>query len=149
MVENKIGVQSRATEKYYERLFVEMKKLDEKSKEAPLLVQRKQILENCQDERDAARRLINFGCSHETSGSSVVDRWEEVSQEFPQNEREATKEKGEWRLEPQRDTEMLEVKVVSDVVRGVPVNPDGEGHHEARAIEKSQKGMRGVRRKMM
>ena len=90
-------MQSRATEKYYEQLFVEMKKLeDEKSKEALLLVQRTHILENYQDERDGARGLINSGCSNETSGSSVVNRWEEKSQEFPQNEREATKEKGGW-----------------------------------------------------
>ena len=134
-------MQSRATEKYYEQLFVEMKKLeDEKSKEALLLVQRTHILQNCQDERDGARGLINSGCSNETSGSSVLDRWEEKNQEFPQKEREATSEtswnatreteKGEWRLEPEGETEMPEVKVVSDVVKGVPVNPDGEGRHE-------------------
>ena len=70
--------------------------------------------------RDEARGLINSGCSNETSGSSVVDRWEEISQEFPQNEREATKEKGEWRLEPEGETEMPEVKVVSEGNRKVP-----------------------------
>ena len=70
--------------------------------------------------RDEARGLINSGCSNETSGSSVVDRWEEISQEFPQNEREATKEKGEGRLEPEGETEMPEVKVVSEGNRKVP-----------------------------
>ena len=53
MVENKIGVQSRATENYYEQLFVEMKKLeDENSTDALLLVQRTHVVENYQiDER--------------------------------------------------------------------------------------------------
>ena len=42
MVEDKIRLQSRATEKYYEQIFEEMKELEEKkSKEALLLVQKK------------------------------------------------------------------------------------------------------------
>ena len=45
MVEDKIRLQSRATEKYYEQIFEEMKELEEKkSKEALLLVQKKHIL---------------------------------------------------------------------------------------------------------
>ena len=42
MVEDTIRLQSRATEKYYEHIFVEMKELEEKkSKEALLLVRRR------------------------------------------------------------------------------------------------------------
>ena len=42
MVEDKIRMQSRATEKYFEQIFEEMKELEEKrSEEALLLVQKK------------------------------------------------------------------------------------------------------------
>ena len=42
MVEDKISLQSRAAEKYYEQIFEEMKEFEEKkSKEALLVVQRK------------------------------------------------------------------------------------------------------------
>ena len=41
MVEDKVRLQSRATENYYEQIFEEMKELEEKkSKEALLLVQK-------------------------------------------------------------------------------------------------------------
>ena len=45
MVEDKIRLLCRATEKYYEQIFEEMKELEEKkSKEALLLVQKKHTL---------------------------------------------------------------------------------------------------------
>ena len=45
LVEDKIRLQSRATEKYYETIFEEMKELEEKkSKEALVLVQKKHNL---------------------------------------------------------------------------------------------------------
>ena len=45
MVEDKISLQSRATEKYCEKIFEEMKELEEKkSEEALLLVQKRRIL---------------------------------------------------------------------------------------------------------
>ena len=58
MVEDKITLQNRATEKYYEQIFEEMKVLEkEKSKEAFVFVEKKHILMRYQNERDEARRL--------------------------------------------------------------------------------------------
>ena len=69
MVENKIRLQSGATEKYYEQIFEEMKELDEKkSKEALLLVQKKHILMRYQNERDEARRLQRSERNKERGG---------------------------------------------------------------------------------
>ena len=61
MVEDKIRMQSRATEKY-EQIFEEMKELEvKKSEEALLLVQKKHTLMRYQNERDEARRLQRSG----------------------------------------------------------------------------------------
>ena len=66
MVEDKLRLQSRATEKYYEQIFEEMKELEEKkSKEALLLVQKKRTLWRYQNERDEARRLQRSGNSRD------------------------------------------------------------------------------------
>ena len=64
MVEDKIRMQSRATEKYCEQIFEEMKELEEKkSEEALTLVQKKNDLWRYQNERDEARRLQRSGSS--------------------------------------------------------------------------------------
>ena len=64
MVEDKIRLQSRATEKYYEQFFEEMNELEEKkSTEALLLLQKKHILMRCQNEKEKARRLQRIGSS--------------------------------------------------------------------------------------
>ena len=64
MVEDRIRLQGRATEKYYERFFEEMKELEEQtSEEALILVQEKHDLCRCQNERDEARRLQITGSS--------------------------------------------------------------------------------------
>ena len=139
MVEDKIGLQSRETEKYYEQIFEEMKELAEKkSKEALLLVQKKHILMSFQNERDEARRLQRSGSSRgtrkeadlqdllsfESRRSSAVDYIEEISPESPrkmQDEQEATseaswnakgsKEENGWRLEPEGGKETPETVV--------------------------------------
>ena len=62
MVEDKIRLQSRGTEKYYEQMFEEMKELEEKrSKVALILEQKKHMLMRYQNERDEARRLQRSG----------------------------------------------------------------------------------------
>ena len=62
MVEDKIRLQSKATEKHYETIFEELRELEEKkSKEALLLVQKKHILMRYQSERDKARMLQRSG----------------------------------------------------------------------------------------
>ena len=64
MVEDKIMMQSRATEEYYWQIFEEMKELeDKKSEEALLLVQKKYDVWRYQNERDEARRLQRSGSS--------------------------------------------------------------------------------------
>ena len=35
-----------------------------------------------------------------------------------------------WRLEPEGEAEKLEVTVLWNEAEGVPVNPEGESHHE-------------------
>ena len=65
MVEDKIRLKSRATEKYCDQILEEMKELEEKkSEEALLLVQKKHILMRYHNERYEARRLQ--GCSRGT-----------------------------------------------------------------------------------
>ena len=107
MVEDKIRLQSRATEKYYEQIFEEMKEPEEKkSKEALLLVQKKYILMRYQNERDEARRAQRSGSSRETrkkvdlqdhlsfeSCRSSADCIEELSPESPRKRLRARKGK--------------------------------------------------------
>ena len=98
MAEDKIWLQCRATEKYHDQIFEEMKELEEgKSEEAPLLVQKKYDLWRYQNERDEARRLQRSGTlrrtrkeadtqdrlSFESIRSSAVDQVEEMSLESP------------------------------------------------------------------
>ena len=57
-MEDKLELQSRATETYHDKIFQEMKELEEKkSEEALLLVQKRHDLWSYQNERDEARRL--------------------------------------------------------------------------------------------
>ena len=39
-------------------------------------------------------------------------------------------EESEWRLEPEREAEALEIMIVSDAVEGTFVDLDGESHHQ-------------------
>ena len=168
MVESKIRWQSRATKKYHEQMFEEMKELEgKKSEEALLLLQKKYVLWRHQSERDEARRLQRSGSSRrmkkeadpqdllsfESCRSSAVDHVEEMSLESPRMMQDvqevtgeiagnATRGRGEdaWRPEPEGETETLETKVVSDGVEGVNVDLNGECHHEREgASEKIQK----------
>ena len=67
MVGDTIRLQSRATDKYYEQFFEEMKELEEKkSEKALLLVQKKHDLWRYLFERDEARRLQRSGSSRRT-----------------------------------------------------------------------------------
>ena len=130
MIEDKIRLQRRSTEKYHEQIFEETKELvEKKSKEALLLVQKEYTLWKYQNERDVARRLQRFGSSRrmkkkadsqdplsfESCSSSVVDHVEEMSLESPrkmQEEQEVMSEtsgnatggieEDAWRLEPGR-----------------------------------------------
>ena len=133
MIEDKIRLQSRATEHITIFFFEEMKELEETtSKEASLLVQKRNDSWRSQNERDEARRLQRFGSSRrmkkdarsqdvlsfESCRSSVVDHVEEMSVESPrtmQDKQEemsetavkATRGRGEdaWRLESEGETE--------------------------------------------
>ena len=60
-MEDKNRLQSKATEKYYETIFEELRELEEKAKEALLLVQKKHILIRYHSERDKARMLQRLG----------------------------------------------------------------------------------------
>ena len=152
MVEDKIRMQSRATDKYYEQISSKMQELEEKKpEEALLLVQEKYDLWRYQNERDEARRLQRSGSSirmkkeadsqdllsFQSCRSPAVDHVEEMSLESPRKIQDSQVEKamrgrGEdsWRLEPEGETETLETKVVSNGVEGVHVDPCGEGRHE-------------------
>ena len=62
MVEDKIRLQSKATEKNDETTFEELRELEvKKSKEALLFVETNHILIRCQSERDKARKLQRLG----------------------------------------------------------------------------------------
>ena len=95
-VEDNIRLQSKATEKYYETIFEELRELDEKkSKEALLLVQKKHILIRHPSDRGEARMWqwlvgsratrngfdIQDTLSFEFCSSSRVCDMEEVSSE--------------------------------------------------------------------
>ena len=61
-MEDKIRIQSKATEKYYETIFEELKELEEKeSKEALVVVQKKHIFVRCQSARARARNAAEAG----------------------------------------------------------------------------------------
>ena len=160
MVEDKIRLQSRATGKYYEQIFGEMKELEEKKSAT---CAEKHILMRYQNERDEARRLQRSGSSRgtrkeadlqdilsfESCRSSAVDYIEEISPESPrrmQDEQEATseanatgrKEDDWWRLEPEGETKTPETMVLWSEVEGVSVNLDGESRHE-RLVAKSSR----------
>ena len=154
MIEDKIRLQSRATEKHYEQIFDWMKELEEKSTEALLLVQKKHTLWRYQNESDEAKRVQRSGSSRRTRNEAdtqdllsfkscrswAVDCIEEMNLESPrkmQDEQEVMNEiswnttrrrrKGGRRLEPEGATETLETKVFWNGVEGVPGYPDGEG----------------------
>ena len=64
LVEDKIRLESKATERYCETIFEELRELEEKkSKEALLLSQKKHILIRNQSERDKSRMLKRLGGS--------------------------------------------------------------------------------------
>ena len=124
LVEDKIRLQSRATEK---SIFEEMKELEEKkSKEALLLVQKKRILMRYQSARDKAKMLQGSGSSKvtrkgmdiqdllsfEPCRSSVVDDMEEVGSKASRAAVTGRKENEGWRLEPEGETETPEVTVL-------------------------------------
>ena len=96
LVEDKIRIQSKATEKYNETIFEEMRELEEKkSKEALVPVQKKHMLIRCQSESDKARMLQRLResramrngfdtqdtLSFESCSSSMACDMEEVSSE--------------------------------------------------------------------
>ena len=96
--ETEIRLQSRATEKYYEQNFEEVKELEEKkSREALLPVQKKHDWWRYPNARYEARRLQRSGSSRrmkkeaesqdllsfESCRSPAVDHLEEMSQESP------------------------------------------------------------------
>ena len=71
LVEDKIRFQRKATEKYCETVFEELRKLEEKtSKEALVLVQKKHILLRCQSEKEKAKILQRSGGSRATRNRS-------------------------------------------------------------------------------
>ena len=77
MVEDKIRLQRRATEKYYEQIFEEMKELEEKkSIEVLLLVQKKKVhfVRRYLHERDEARRLQRSESSRWTKEGGGLTR---------------------------------------------------------------------------
>ena len=168
MVEDKIRMQSRATENIYEQIFLEMKELEEKKpEEALLIVHEIYYCWRSQKERHEARRLQRSGSSRtmkeeadsqdllsfQSCRSPAVDHVEEMSLESPRKIQDvqvvmsetagkATRGRGEdaWRLEPEGETETLETKVVSNGVEGVHADPNGEGRRERRQVKKTPEG---------
>ena len=66
MVEDKIRLPSRTTEKYYDQIFEEMELEEKKSREAPLIVQKNHDLWRDENERYYERRLERSGSSRRT-----------------------------------------------------------------------------------
>ena len=50
-----------------------------------------------------------------------------------------SREESTWRLEPEGETEVLEIIIVSDAVKGTKVDLDGKGHQMKRMKEIPQK----------
>ena len=100
MVEDKIRMQNRAAEKYYEQIFEKMKELEEKkSEEALQLVQKKYDLWRYQNERDEARRLQRYGsCSH--AGHRSPRKIQDVQVVMSETAWKSMRGRG-WRLEPE------------------------------------------------
>ena len=48
------------------------------------------------------------------------------------------REEDAWRLEPEGKKEMPETRVVADVVEGIYVDLNGEGHHERVQVKSSR-----------
>ena len=101
-MEDKLKLQSRATEKYHDQIYEEIKELEEKkSKEALLLVQKRHDIRGYQNDRDEARlqcsgnstkvrKGLDFQhtISSESCRSSTVDHDEEMTLESPGNRQE-------------------------------------------------------------
>ena len=167
MVEDKIRLKSKATEKYCEKIFEDTRELEEKeSKETLLLFQKKHILIRYQSERDKVRKLQRLGASKmirngpdtqdtlsfESCMSSVACDMEEVSSESSRKmqDKEETasevswtaiakkKEKDGWRLEPEGETETPEV-TFWDEAEGVAVTPEGESLHEQTHVKSTRR----------
>ena len=139
------------------------------SKEALLLVQKKNILIRYQRERDKARMLQRLGGSRairngfdtqdtlsvESCMSSVACDMEELSSESSrkmQDKEETTSEvsgtafskrKKGWRLEPEGETETTEVTVWWDEAEGVAVTPESESLHEQTQVKSTGKEREG------
>ena len=169
LVEDKVRLQSKATEKYYETIFDELRELEgKKAKEALLLVQKKHILIRYQSERDKARMLQSMGGSRArrnwfdtqdtfsfvSCSPSMACDMEEVYSESSRKMQDkeettseaswtATKGKGKgkevWRLEPENETEKPEATVLWKEAEGVSVNPDGERHYEQTRAKNTRK----------
>ena len=165
MIEDKNQVSEQSNGKYHEPIFEEMKELEEKkSNEALLLVQKRYTLWKYQNERDVARRLQRFGntrrmkkeadsqdlLSFDSCRSFVVDQVEEMSLESPRkmlDEQEVMREtswnarrgRGERRVEAGTRRGNGDAGNVSNRVEGVYVDPNGEGHHEREASNKSRR----------
>ena len=157
LLEDMIRIQSKATEKYNETIFEELKVLEEKkSKEALVLVQKKHILTRCQSEGERARMLKRLGGSRaigrrsdaqdtfsfESCSSSIAcDMEEEVSSESSKKMKDMDeitseaswtavtkgKEKEAWSLEPEGEAEKPGAMGPRSEVKGISLNPEGEG----------------------
>ena len=146
-VEDKLKLQSRATERYHDQIIEETKELEgKKSVEAMLLVQKMHDPWRYQNERDEARRLqssrnsrrvrkeldLQHPTSPESCRSSTVDHDEEMTLESLRKRQEVQEvmKETEWKeargreeeaLEAgaRRETEMSETGVVADGVEGI------------------------------
>ena len=156
-MEDELGLQSRATERYQYQNFEEIKELEEKkSEEALAVVQKRHELWEISEWKRRSNKAAEFwevkkgekGDGLATSllfcRSSTVDHDEEMTLKSPRKRQEVQEvmketewkearrreEEEAWRLEPEGETEMQETGVVADGVEGIYVDLNGEGHQE-------------------
>ena len=155
LMEDKIRIQSKATEKYYESIFEELE--EKTSKEALVLEQKKHILMRWQSERERVTMLQRLGgpraigrrsdaqdtFSFESCTSSTACDVEEVSfksskkmKDIDEITSEASwtvvtneKEKEVCSLESEGEVEKPGSIGLGSEVKGSSVNPEGEGRH--------------------
>ena len=147
--ESMLIVQSRASERLQDQIVEEMKEMEQKATEALELVRKENDLWEYQNEKEEAKIL---------QGARKLRKDEEMAWAPPRNmskwpdwEEARRMEESEWRLEPQGETEVPEIIVVSDVVESTFVDLDGESRRaeaklSRREREREWHQAKGVRR---
>ena len=143
MGEDKIRLQSRATEEYYEQMFRGDDGVGRKNQKSLCYLRRKSTIcgKMRMEQRSGSSRRMKKEAdsqdllSFESCRSSAVDHVEEMSPEAPRK----MQDEQEVMSETSGETVTLETEVLWNGVEGVRGYPDGEGHHGRGQVESSRR----------